>query len=647
IRKRVLRGHLLPRMCNKPSFRYHSFPYNFDYHQERTPNFISSYKATLFADSNTLEEFEVIVDDPRINDFIGLSEGYCSYFFGDQAVGPAMIIWWFREEKISDLIDIENETGLKVFPRYILYDPLYPAIETFCWDYYLELELASSADLVDDSELFFIRMKQKMNPLQRQIKRNYDFLDILTPPYRDAEEAFFDYNESLDVAKDEESVIENNEYKEDLPQESLNEEHYIARRKADEVWRNYHKEYIEELLSIMSDRFISKYIHLTQRTDFSFSLVKELQYGYLKQLYDSIESRYKRAKAKSRSLEEQRKELEEIEKQFPAFKKIITKDYEMNEHKREAARRSRSKKKHKVFLILGETGTGKELFAGAIHQATGRREEKGKKRTLVDVNVKTITPTLFQSQLFGYEKGAHSEAKERNAGLFEQASGGTMFWDEIGELPLELQDNFLRVLERREIRRAGATKKTPIDCTIIFATSKDLREEVEKGNFRRDLYMRINHREFTIPPLRKRKGDILPLVQHFIKENAREFESPDLVSIGVTDDGIELLEKYEWPGNVRELENVISKIMDNRSDYNETGDITYSELRQEIPDFHLSKKSIPKPRKGRKKRPSDEELIRLENEEYSRVEVAEKFGVTRETATRWYSDMRKKSDQGD
>jgi transcriptional regulator with PAS, ATPase and Fis domain len=595
-----------------------------------------------------MEEYEVdhffMMDE--YEDPIGLSEGYCSYFFGDQAIGPVMAVWWFREHEIDDLVEIENETGFKVFPRYIVYNDLYPAIETFCWDYHLELELDSS-DFKEDTEPPYIRMQQVMNPLQRQIKRNYDFLDILTTPHRDPVQALFDYNKSLDVAKDEESVIKNNEYKEDLPQESLNEEHYIARRKADEVWKNYHKKSIQELLSIMSDRFISKYIHLTQKTDFSFSLVKDLQYGYLKQLYDSIESRYKRAKAKSRSLEEQRKELEEIEKQFPAFKKIITQDYKMKELKRVTARRAKSKRKKKVFLLLGETGSGKELFAQAINDVSGYHERGKQKPPFVDINISSLSPNLFESELFGYEKGSYTGAARKKPGLFEQAKGGTIFLDEIGEIEDQFQADLLRVIEKREIRRLDATQKTPIDCTIVLATNKDLSEEVEKGNFRRDLYMRINRIEIRIPPLRERKGDIRPLVKHFIEENAKELESPDLATIGVTDDGIELLEKYEWPGNVRELENVISKIMDNRSDYNETGDITYSELRQEIPDFDLSKKSIPKPTKGGKKRPSDEELIRLDKEGYNKTEVAEKFGVARETASRWYSKMRKKSDQRD
>ena len=598
----------------KEILRYHSIPYNLDYHQKDIPVAVGPFVSELHYNLNRMEALRY---SGSTDDYVGDPDGYCTYLLNDAVVGSALAVWWFRKEHIDRLVDIENETGLKVFPRYFNYDQLLGKIDTFCWINQLESESYQFRETIDP---FNGSEWLGWGEFQRWVRKNFDFLQILSGILRDPLNPNIDslFAESLKNKGKQQSEIE---------------EPYKCQRMAEEVWRNYHKKYIQELLSMMSDGFISKYIHLTQKTDFSIFLVSALIYGYLKQLCDSIESPPMRVKAKSKSFDDQRKELAEIEKKFPSFKKIITQDYEVNKLKIESARRSQNRTKNKIFLLLGETGTGKELFANAIHEASGSQEGTGKKRPFTDLNIAAISPTLFESEFFGYEKGAYTDAKREKAGLFEQAKGGTIFLDEIGELDLKFQADLLRVIEKREIRRLDATQKKSIDCTIVLATNKELLEEVEKGNFRRDLYMRINRIELRIPPLRKRKGDILPLVKYFIEESAKELESSELASIGITDDGIDLLMKCEWPGNVRELMNVISKIMENRSDNNERGDITYSELREAIPDFHLSKKTTPKAGKGRKKlrgntQITDDEIIYWMKEfQNNKTRVSEKLKV--------------------
>ncbi|MFO7256807.1 MAG: sigma-54 dependent transcriptional regulator [Bacteroidota bacterium] len=202
------------------------------------------------------------------------------------------------------------------------------------------------------------------------------------------------------------------------------------------------------------------------------------------------------------------------------------------------------------ILILGESGTGKELIAHSIHKVSPRR-----KKPFVVVNCGTLPANLVESELFGHEKGAFTNATTRHPGKFELGDGGTVFLDEIGELPLELQVKFLRVLQEREIEPVGGRPKT-IDIRIIAATNKDLEEEVAAGRFRIDLFYRLNVFPLTLPPLRERREDIPILINHFLeKYSARNGKSPLTLSQPVLD---KLLE-YDWPGNIRELENTIHR----------------------------------------------------------------------------------------
>ncbi|MEO0240118.1 MAG: sigma-54 dependent transcriptional regulator [candidate division WOR-3 bacterium] len=202
-------------------------------------------------------------------------------------------------------------------------------------------------------------------------------------------------------------------------------------------------------------------------------------------------------------------------------------------------------------LITGESGTGKELIAGAIHYFSKRKNEK-----FVPVDISAIPETLVEAELFGYEKGAFTGAERRRIGKFEFASKGTIFLDEIGNLPLSLQAKLLRVIEEKKITRIGSNEEIPVDVRIISATNKNIEEEVKKGNFREDLYYRLNVIRIHLPPLRERKEDIPVLTQHFLKIYSKR-ENKRIK--GITDEALKILMEYNFPGNVRELENIIER----------------------------------------------------------------------------------------
>ena len=201
-------------------------------------------------------------------------------------------------------------------------------------------------------------------------------------------------------------------------------------------------------------------------------------------------------------------------------------------------------------LILGESGTGKELVARAIH-ANGAHAVK----PFVPVDCGSLVPTLIESELFGYVKGAFTGAAKSKDGLMVAAEGGTVFLDEIGELPLDLQAKLLRALQEKEVRPVGATQSVAINVRILAATNRDLAAMVEQGRFRKDLYFRLNVVNLKIPPLRERKGDIPLLAAHFVERMRRERG----VNYTFSDEALRLMTEYDWPGNVRELENAIER----------------------------------------------------------------------------------------
>jgi formate hydrogenlyase transcriptional activator len=204
-----------------------------------------------------------------------------------------------------------------------------------------------------------------------------------------------------------------------------------------------------------------------------------------------------------------------------------------------------------TVLITGETGTGKELVARAIHDRSPRRD-----RPLVKVNCSAISAGLVESEVFGHVKGAFTGAVSARVGRFELADGGTIFLDEIGELPLDTQVKLLRVLQEREIEPVGSSKSKKIDVRVIAATNRDLQTEIAAGRFRADLYFRLNVFPISMPPLRERPGDVELLVRFFVDKYAREIGKR---ITAISQDAMTRLCAYDWPGNVRELSNIIQR----------------------------------------------------------------------------------------
>ena len=209
---------------------------------------------------------------------------------------------------------------------------------------------------------------------------------------------------------------------------------------------------------------------------------------------------------------------------------------------------SRLKDTRTAVLIFGESGTGKELVARAIHFRGALAQAP-----FVAVDCGALVPTLMESELFGYEKGAFTGATRSKSGLFQAANGGTLFLDEIGELPLEMQTKLLRVLQEKEVRPVGSNDKVNVDVRVIAATNRDLESAYREGTFRKDLYFRLNVVTVHLPPLRERRSDIPMLVHHFLNRYA------PTTHLQVTPAAMKSLLQYDWPGNVRELENCIAR----------------------------------------------------------------------------------------
>jgi two-component system response regulator AtoC len=234
---------------------------------------------------------------------------------------------------------------------------------------------------------------------------------------------------------------------------------------------------------------------------------------------------------------------------------------------------------HTTILIQGDSGTGKGVLARAIHYASPRAA-----MPLLEINCAALPDALLESELFGYEPGAFTDARRRKEGLLERASGGTVFLDEIGNMSASVQAKILRVLEEGTFMRLGGTNTIKVDIRLIAATNDQLRNAVSQGRFREDLYYRVNVVQLFIPPLRERKEDIVPLALEILQQFNRELKKS---FTGFTPAAADLLGQYPWPGNIRELRNVIERTMI----LSEEGEIDASHLPEEIRDQHVEKKN--------------------------------------------------------
>ncbi|GAB6066562.1 sigma-54-dependent Fis family transcriptional regulator [Aquifex pyrophilus] len=264
-------------------------------------------------------------------------------------------------------------------------------------------------------------------------------------------------------------------------------------------------------------------------------------------------------------------------------------------------------KSDSTVLLLGESGTGKSLIARTIHYESPRKE-----KPFVTVNCAAIPENLLEAELFGYEKGAFTGAYAPKKGKFELANGGTIFLDEIGDMPLSLQAKILRVLQDREIERLGSEKTIKVDVRIIAATNKDLKKLVEEGKFREDLYYRLNVIPIYVPPLRERKEDIPLLIQHFLKEFNEKYGK----EVYLTKEAMERLLEYDYPGNVRELSNIIEQLVILNEGKVDTTD---------LPEYLRKEKNKPK---------GDLQRFIEETEKKRIIEALEKTGYVKSRAAK-------------
>ncbi|WP_202708620.1 sigma-54-dependent transcriptional regulator [Sporosalibacterium faouarense] len=282
---------------------------------------------------------------------------------------------------------------------------------------------------------------------------------------------------------------------------------------------------------------------------------------------------------------------------------------------------NRVSKSNATILITGESGTGKELIANAIHYSSDRSN-----KPYIKVNCGALPEGLLESELFGHEKGAFTGAIERKIGRFERADEGTIFLDEIGEISLAMQVKLLRVLQEKEIERVGGTETIKIDTRVIAATNKDLLEMVEKGEFREDLYYRLNVIPIELPPLRERKEDIVSLVDYFLDKYCKEIGRNKME---ISKNALDYLIDYKWKGNIRELENIIERLVI----LNQKGKIEKTDLPKDILYQEQANTDFTLPTEGINLEEVEQSLIRqaLESTDYNQSKAAKLLGITRHT----------------
>ncbi len=283
--------------------------------------------------------------------------------------------------------------------------------------------------------------------------------------------------------------------------------------------------------------------------DDAVNIMKAGAYDYLTKPIDldDLETKLNRVKEKRMLVAENRMLKDQIKEKFK-FDTIISSSGKMESVLSTAARVANSKA---TVLIRGESGTGKELIAKAIHYASPRKD-----KPFTTVNIASLSENLMESELFGHEKGSFTGALNQRTGRFEEADGGTLFIDEVGEIPLSVQVKLLRAVQFGEIQRLGSGGNIKIDVRILAATHRNLEEMIKANQFREDLYYRLNVVSITVPPLRERKNDIPILADHFVKKAA---EANEKEITGLSREALDNLMKYNFPGNVRELENIIER----------------------------------------------------------------------------------------
>jgi len=616
---------------------YHSFPYSVHL-PVKEPVYVSRYMREIESPVDKLGE-EIVYDGEPEEYPDDRRKLYSSYFFGLEAFGPEIAIWWYRDEDIEKLAAYESDTGLRAFPRYRLYDNIYSAIDNFCWQNRLHLDYLKELNL-DWPITYLLSYSTK-----KDLKKAFDFMHILDMSHlQDIPEAI----------TGEIHLIQSSSGWSALPRQTadiISDTYSTSNTVLDHekissvVWANFTKDYIQDLLKKFSEMFIDEYIALSKRTDFTYRAVWQLKEKYLSDLKKAIESRPERQKLKQIANEDHRLRVLKAEKCFPGVK-IISQNIEIDDLKIKISKLSKVSTERKIILLLGERGTGKGFFAKAIHEASGR---KGK---FVKFDCGDKQETLFKSELFGHVKGAFTGADRDRKGAIEKAENGTIFIDEIGNLSLSLQAAMLGFLQDWEFQPVGSEKTKDVNAMVVLATNMDLEAEIENGNFRADLHDRIRFVNRKIPPLRNRKDDIPILFDHFInKHDSQGNKDPSFEKITATSDCIKALIDFDWPGNVRELEGVVIGIFDNREE-EDRSPIDVSDLPDSLFSISASKDQVD-PKSNKLSHPSknkynhlpkdDSILIEHEQDGMKRKDVAQKYGVDQATVIRRYSNIRKKA----
>lgn len=623
--------------CDSGTLVYHSFPFSM-HHLVAGRDFVGLFMQQLELPVDKLEE-ESFSPFDKYGDINCPRNIYTSYLFGNKAFGPAIAIWLYSDEDIEKLVSHESESGLRAFPRYRLYDSLYSDIDRFCWQERLHIDFRNGLNL--DWEIAHILS----NPAKKDLTKTFDFMHILDIPHLDDIPKY--------ITRENQFIDSPNSWAK-LPRQTadISSKTCCSKKIARDheeissvVWANFTKDYVQDLLKKLSEKFIDEYIALSERTDFTFSAVWKLKEKYLSDLKDAMQSSRKREELEQSANEHYRSRVREAEKFFPGVE-IISCDPKIDALKIWISKLSKVSTEHKAFLLLGERGTGKGVFAEAFHEAAGR---KGK---LTKFDCGDREDTLFKSALFGHAKGAFTGADRIHKGALEEAGEGTIFIDEIGNLSMSLQAAMLGFLQDWEFQPLGAPGAKPVKAMVVLATNMDLEAEIENGKFRADLYDRISSFKHKIPPLRNRRNDIPLLFHHFIKKHDEQrHKDPSLEEFTPTSDCINALKDFDWPGNVRQLEGVVSNIIMTRTMNEDRSPIDLSDL----PDFLTSdsgSKYPIHPKSDISARPmkckynhlpkDDAILIQHKQDGMSGIAVAQMYGVRQETVYRRYSEIEKK-----
>jgi DNA-binding NtrC family response regulator len=593
------------------NFMYQSFPYNF---AAVTDSFIS--KRWYFSDSGYEDIINKNLPDPMwppAGQYLSFSRDFSS-----DASGPARTVFCYNLEQIYNLLSIENKNHVKSFPRYQIDDWLNSTIRNFCWHYRIRYNFTEEISYDKESTI-------SINPDKIPIQLSYEFLTIL--------DKVNSLNIAVPINSDRESVpsyyaeiAENYVY---LGKETR---FYQKNDFSVKLWKEFHSNRFHEILYNLAEEFVLDYSNQILKADNTKLSVLFLVGSYIEKLYDAVISRQKFKILNAETTLSAKKRVENAEKSFPNVK-IISNDPYIDKLKQKISQRAPLPKAYS-FLILGERGTGKDLFAKAIHEAS---KMKG---SFVKVDCGAISEKLFESELFGYVKGAFTGANRDTPGKFCAAMDGTIFFDEIGNLPLSLQPKLLRALQDRQYVPVGANHPKTINAKFVFATNKDLEKMVNEESFMADLYDRFKRPYFTVPPLRERKNDIPILASYFIKKHDSPInEIEKLEPISIDKKCIRILMEYRWPGNIRELEGVISEIILDRNAENDRTAISESDLPD---DLIIGRKSgsIPgmEPKKkllGNTKIEDDNKIIRCMSEfNHNKSRVAKHLGVTYQTILR-------------